>query len=121
MTTRPLRAMALALLLALAAPADLFPSQDWQPPSTATPCQKVREPRLPAGPLAGKAGTPLLVEVRRDFADADFPFSLSADVLESPPGARLDVDLGRHSLRLLADTPGRYRLRVRGIQQISAG
>lgn len=121
MATARVRITTLALLLSLALPAAPCPTGTPAQPAPATPCQKAKQPRLPDGPLTAKAGAPLLVEVRRELEDAEFPFFMKAEAVESPAGATLNATHEYHTLRLLADIPGHYRLRVRGIQHISAG
>ena len=121
MATVRIRTTALALLLFLASPAGLcLAGTPYQPPPP-TPCQKAKQPRLPAGPLTAKAGAVLEVEVRRELEDANFPFSMKAEAVEAPPGATVNATQEYHTLHLLANLPGHYRLRVRGIQHISAG
>lgn len=121
MATVRVRITTLTLLLLLACPAGpcLAGTPIQAPPQT--PCQKAKQPRLPAGPLTAKAGAVLEVEVRRELEDANFPFSMKAEAVEAPPGATVNATHEYHTLQVLADTPGHYRLRVRGIQHISAG
>lgn len=121
MATVRLRIAALALLLFLASPAGpCLAGTPYQPPPP-TPCQKARQPRLPTDRLSAKAGEPLQVEVRRELEDANFPFTLTAEAVEAPSGATVNATQEYHTLHLLANLPGHYRLRVRGIQHISAG
>ena len=119
MAKRLLHLMAFALLLALAVPAGPAPARAAQyvPP----PPEVDTAPRLPAGPLSGKVGSALLVDVRKDPKDMEYPFSLETLVLEAPAGAKLDVELETHALFLQADKPGDYAIRVRGFQQRSVG
>jgi len=125
MAIRIVRFLALALLLTgalavLPSPAQARRNAPVTPPAKPL-LQADPSPRLPAGPLSGAVGTPLLVQVRKDLTDSDYPFSLQVDVLKSPSGAKLGMELESHSMFLEADAAGAYTIRVRGIQQRSVG